>query len=617
MGGMQRALVLTAAAVVAVLCLAAAPALSLKPYRPEPVDFSMAGGGVLGTPGASDGVVSEPLRAPKRFNLVGLTWAEAAAEARDEPAHEGSPDPRSVAHEEPTLAVRTRADGGEWTAWKAVYTHVEDGPDPGSDEASAAGMSNPVWAGEADWVQYRSSERLPGARLHFVNTAGTATEADRARTAIRAAVSTAVASVAGVLRTRLAGAQEPQPAIVSRADWGAGACPPRGAAAYGQVKAAYVHHTVNLNDYTHEEAPQVVLGICRYHRNANGWNDIGYNFLVDRFGTIYEGRAGGVAAAVIGAQAEGFNAQSTGIANIGTFSSVPQSQAALDAMARLIRWKLPLHGYATSGTAVMQSAGGGTSRFAAGTSVRVDRVLGHRDTNATECPGAALYAQIPQLRQMAAGVAPQGVATAVTATVDAPRATIDYGASASVTGRLTRVDGAAAAGQPVQVQARIDGAWRTSSAPLTAADGSFAAIVKPKLTRQLRVRFAGAGELRSSVTPTTTVAVRPVVSLSRPPRRAAAGVRVDLRGRVQPRKARVHQVLQQLRGRRYRKVGAKALPTRRGGYFSGSFVPARPGVYRFYLATKADALNARGASDKLVVRVGERARALRGGARTR
>jgi N-acetylmuramoyl-L-alanine amidase len=603
MGGMQRALALTAAAVAVMLCMAVAPALSLSPYRPKPVDFSMAGGGVLGSPDAGDGIVSEPLRAPKRFNLVGLTWDGAAGAA---------------GHEEPALAVRTRTDDGDWTPWKAVFTHTEDGPDPGSDEASAKGMSNPAWAGEADWVQYRSSERLAGARLHFVNTAGTATEADRAQTAIRSAVDTAVTSVAGVLRTRLAGAQEPQPAIVSRADWGADACPPRSGAAYGQVKAAYVHHTVNLNDYTPEEAPQVVLGICRYHRNTNGWNDVGYNFLVDRFGTIYEGRAGGVAAAVIGAQAEGFNAQSTGIANIGTFSSVPQSQAALDAMARLIRWKLPLHGYATSGTAVMQSAGGGTSRFGAGATVRVNRILGHRDTNSTECPGAALYAQLPQLRQMAAGVAPQGIATSVTASVDAAGGAIDYGATVSITGRLTRVDGLATAGLPVDVQARVDGTWRTSSAPVTAADGSFAATVKPKLTRQLRVRFAGAGDLRASVAPTTTVAVRPLVSLTRAPRRGAAGVRVDLRGRVQPRKARVYQVLQQLRsGRRYRKVGAKALPTRRGGYFSGSFVPARPGVFRFYLATKTDALNARGASDKVVVRVRERARAQRGGARSR
>jgi hypothetical protein len=594
---MRRALALMAAA-VAVLGAAAAPALSLKPYRPEPVDFSIAGTGVLGEPDAGAGVVSRPLKAPRRFNLVGLTW------------HDGGQD-------EPALAVRTRRDGGDWTHWAPVGTHAEDGPDPGSDEIGARGMANPVWAGEADWVQYRSSERLPGVRLHFVNTAGTATAADRLRTALRGTVNGAVISAASVLSADLAGAQEPQPAIVPRSDWAGGDCKPRTSPAYGEVKAAYVHHTVNPNDYSQAEARQIVLGICRYHRNTNGWNDIGYNFLVDRFGTIYEGRAGGVGAAVIGAQAEGFNSQSTGIANIGTFSDVRQTQAALEAMAKLIRWKLPLHGYPTSGTAVMQSAGGGTNRYAAGTSARVKRVLGHRDTNATECPGSALYTQLPELRDMVGGLSPQGVATRVDATLDAPRSAIDYGDSAELTGSLKSTGDAPLGGQRVTVQVRIAGRWKTSSKPATAADGSFAATLKPKLTRAVRVRFAGAGELRSSVTPTIVLAVRPVVALTRAARRGKAGVRVRLRGKVKPRRGRVYQVLQLERRGRFRKVGAKALKTGGKGGFSGSFVPRRPGTYRFYVATRADGKLARGASRKVVVRVGEAARAVRGGARSR
>ncbi len=594
---MRRALALVAAA-VAVLGAAAAPALSLKPYRPEPVDFSMAGTGLLGSPDVGDGVVSKPLKAPKRFNLVGLTWQDSG-------------------NGEPALAVRTRGDGGGWTRWAPVSTHTEDGPDPGSDEATAEGMANPVWAGEADWVQYRSSRLLSGVRLHFVNTAGTATAADRLRTALRGTVNTAVISAASVLTADLAGAQEPQPAIVTRSEWAGSNCNPRTSASYGAVKAAYVHHTVNPNDYSPAEASQIVLGICRYHRNTNGWNDIGYNFLVDRFGTIYEGRAGGIGAAVIGAQAEGFNSQSTGIANIGTFSDVRQTQPALEAMARLIRWKLPLHGYPTTGTAVMQSAGGGTNKFAAGTNVRVRRVLGHRDTNATACPGSALYAQLPELRDLVGGVSPRGVATSVAAGIDAPRSTIDYGDSAKLTGKLTGTDGAPLSGQPVAVQARIGGRWKTSSKPTTAADGSFSATLKPKQTRAVRVRFAGAGDLRSSVTPTLTIGVRPIVSLTLPPRRGAAGLKVRLRGKVTPRRGRVYQVLQLERRGRFRKVGAKALETTRKGGFGGFFVPERPGAYRFYVATKADARLARGSSRKIVVRVGEAARAVRGGARSR
>src|SRR6185503_14618684 len=120
-----------------------------------------------------------------------------------------------------------------------------------------------------------------------------------------------------------AGAQENvQPEIISRDQWGASACPPRAPPQYGEVKLAFIHHTVSATDYAPDDSAAMVLAICRYHRNSNGWNDIGYNFLVDRYGKIFEGRAGGVDQAVIGAQAQGYNSQSTGIANLGTFSTV-------------------------------------------------------------------------------------------------------------------------------------------------------------------------------------------------------------------------------------------------------------------------------------------------------
>ena len=110
------------------------------------------------------------------------------------------------------------------------------------------------------------------------------------------------------------------------------------------MKLAFVHHTVNLNDYSREEAPAVVLGICRFHRNSNGWNDIGYNFLVDKYGTIYEGRAGGVDQPIVGPRRRGSTPCRPASRTSATFEDVPQSNEALDAMARLIRWKLPLHG---------------------------------------------------------------------------------------------------------------------------------------------------------------------------------------------------------------------------------------------------------------------------------
>ena len=120
-----------------------------------------------------------------------------------------------------------------------------------------------------------------------------------------------------------------RPPIVTRAAWGADEAYRKGLPAYGVVRCAFVHHTVNANTYTRAQAPALVRGIYYYHTQVNGWNDFGYNFLIDRFGTIYEGRYGGVTKAVRGAQVlVGFNSWSTGVALIGTFETVAPSAAA-------------------------------------------------------------------------------------------------------------------------------------------------------------------------------------------------------------------------------------------------------------------------------------------------
>jgi uncharacterized protein with LGFP repeats len=200
-----------------------------------------------------------------------------------------------------------------------------------------------------------------------------------------------------------ADAQDPQPEIAPRSTWENGQCTPRSAPAYREVKVAFVHHTVSANEYTAEQVPAMLLSICRYHRNSNGWSDMGYNFLVDKYGRLWEGRAGGIDKAVVGAHTEGMNTQSFAVSNIGDHSTLPAGEPAMEAMARLIRWKLPLHGQPTSGTVTVVSNGGGGSRFAAGEEATLERVSGHRDANNTACPGQALYDQLPQLRERVAG----------------------------------------------------------------------------------------------------------------------------------------------------------------------------------------------------------------------
>src|SRR4029453_7682350 len=101
-------------------------------------------------------------------------------------------------------------------------------------------------------------------------------------------------------------------------------------------------HPRARTDHSRSGPAAIVKGIQLFHVQGNGWNDIGYNFLVDRFGTIYEGRDGGIDRNVIGAHALGFNTGSVGIALLGTYGSTKPSPAALDAIAKLIAWRLDL-----------------------------------------------------------------------------------------------------------------------------------------------------------------------------------------------------------------------------------------------------------------------------------
>jgi uncharacterized protein with LGFP repeats len=239
------------------------------------------------------------------------------------------------------------------------------------------------------------------------------------------------------------------PPLVTREGWGASSCPPRAAPSYGTVQAAFVHHTVTANDYAPSQSAAMVRAICVYHRNSNGWNDIGYNLLVDRYGQVFEGRAGGIDAAVIGAQAQGYNAQSTGISNLGTFSTEGQTAAGLDALARVLSWKLAVHAVPPTGQVVVTSTGGSLNRYPAGAHVTLERISGHRDGDATACPGDALYAQLPQLRQMVAG-GPLPVRPTIS--FKARSTHIAYGSKAALTARLTGPDGGPLGGLPVEVQ---------------------------------------------------------------------------------------------------------------------------------------------------------------------
>ncbi|MEQ8143136.1 peptidoglycan recognition protein [Streptomyces sp. OP7] len=194
----------------------------------------------------------------------------------------------------------------------------------------------------------------------------------------------------------------PRPSIVTRRGWGADESLREKNFSYtSKVKAAFVHHTASGNGYSCSQAPSLIRGFYRYHTKSLGWRDIGYNFLVDKCGRIYEGRAGGVAKAVKGAHTLGFNSKTTGIAVIGSYGSKKPSSKAVKAVARLTAWKLGLYGMNPKAKTTLTSGGG--NLYAKGKKVKMKVISGHRDGFNTSCPGGKLYKKLSSVRSKAAG----------------------------------------------------------------------------------------------------------------------------------------------------------------------------------------------------------------------
>ena len=186
------------------------------------------------------------------------------------------------------------------------------------------------------------------------------------------------------------------PAITPRAGWSADEHIRRAAPRYAPaLRMAIIHHTAGSNSYSRVQSAAIVRGIELYHVEANGWNDIGYNFLVDRYGQVFEGRYGGMTRNVIGAHSEGFNTGSVGIAVIGNFSSAALPKAAEDALVRLLAWRLDVAHVEPLSSLTWVSYG--NARFHLGAPVFLHAVSGHRDTGFTECPGQGIYTKLAEI----------------------------------------------------------------------------------------------------------------------------------------------------------------------------------------------------------------------------
>ena len=336
---------------------------------------------VVAQPGGGSRLTTTP-QPVTGFGEVGLSWGSGVAL------------PQTAIK----VAARTRTDG-TWSAWHTIPYDPEHGPDPGSAEARHARPgTDPLLVGKVGSVQVRavSTRPLPADLKLAVISPGQASHTATEHAALD--TSTMDGDTRGRLRlsrrrpaaglgdaAQLAAAVfTPRPVIYSRAQWGADErMRSKSSLHYGDVHAGFVHHTVNANNYTRAEVPALLRSIYAYHVRVRGWSDIGYNYLIDRFGRIWEGRYGGIDRAVVGAHTLGYNDDSFAASAIGNYELTKPSKATLQAYATLFAWKLSLHGVDASSTRQYV-----TSRW-------FQAINGHRDAAATACPGKYLYDKLP------------------------------------------------------------------------------------------------------------------------------------------------------------------------------------------------------------------------------
>ena len=284
---------------------------------------------------------------------------------------------------DPDVRIRSRT-GGKWQDWQAMPT-LHDLPDLGSDESTPVVGTDLVWIGAADGIQVDVSaarpEDLTLVLLHPAREPALSRFAQRSRDDRE--------------RTRA-----PRPELRRRRDWGARRRWRSGDPSYNDtIRQVHVHHTVNSNSYSRTDVPGLIRGMYRYHTKNLGWSDLGYNFLVDRFGRIWIGRAGGARRPVRGAHTLGFNGTSCGVSVIGNFETTKPSRKVVRAVAALAAWKLDRYGRNPRGRVRVTSEG--SDNYPAGRRVRLPVIDGHRDTNDTACPGRHLYEALPRIRRRA------------------------------------------------------------------------------------------------------------------------------------------------------------------------------------------------------------------------
>ncbi|GAA1499078.1 SH3 domain-containing protein [Paeniglutamicibacter kerguelensis] len=343
-------------------------------------------------------------KATKEFTAAGLTW---------------TPDANDEVIE---AAVRLREDG-TWSEWTSLEVL-----NPGSEGEGTEAGTEPVLSLSADGIQARvltaSGETPADLKINLV-AAGTLVTDSKPKATTAASTGTSVDGAAL------------KPAVITRSEWGAKESQANTTTRRSaKLQAMYVHHTASKNTYTEKQAKDQIRGIFNYHTNVLKWDDIGYQFLVDRFGNIYEGRRGSMNDLIVGAQAGGYNANTIGVSALGNFDEVEPPEALVEALTRVLAWKGYQYNLNVKGTTTLTTStvGPSTAKYKNGVQVTVPVILGHRNTNLTACPGRFLYSKLGSIRtevskRIAASTSKYGKAHAV---LKAPAASGSYSGDSPV-----------------------------------------------------------------------------------------------------------------------------------------------------------------------------------------
>lgn len=328
--------------------------------------------------------VGVPLSSERPFSAVALQWQ----------AQLGNPHQAAV-------ELRSSADQTEWSEWIEVHHdhHIT------LEEGRYAGVLVFI-PSDHHYIQYRATVTphitfprpvIESVSIMFINPGRTPQDLlDEHLATVRE-----TQDVRDVLREKRApgvdfsvntSAAYALPEYVDRQSWGS--ISNTASRTVTNVTHMIVHHSAgNTNS---ADFAAVVRSYWTFHVTGNGWADIGYNWLVDPNGVIYQGRAfhedwlGNIFMNVVGAHMGGGNSNTMGICIIGNYSILDPSTIAVDRLRTMLAWqanKFNIDVLAVRGKAV------------SGNTIQMHTIAGHRDGSATECPGFRVYRQLPEIRQ--------------------------------------------------------------------------------------------------------------------------------------------------------------------------------------------------------------------------